>query len=95
MKQIVTRELVLKVALNEMQENKWRYGQALYNATYLYYPEFCEARTGTEDDPFYCQEVLNDTIQRWHYELKVYIENLLEEREAELSAANDVDSPAE
>lgn len=95
MKQIVTRDHVLEHARKEMQENKWRYGQALYNATYVYYPEFCDARTGTEHDPFYTEEVLDFAVQKWHYELKVYIEDLLEKREAELSAANDVDSPAE
>lgn len=90
MKSIVTREHILRVALKEMQENDWRYGQALYNATYIYYPEFCEARTGTEDDPFYCEGLFDHQIQHWHYALKVYVEDLFEKREAELAAANDL-----
>jgi hypothetical protein len=88
MKHIVSRDQVLKLALKEMKENNWRYGQALYNATYVYYPDFCDARNGTEDDPFYTEEVLNFVIQKWHHELKVYIEDLLEHREAEQSASN-------
>lgn len=89
MKNIVSIDHISKFAIKEMQENNWRYGQALYNATYVYYPEFCEKRTGTEDDPFYSEEVLSFAIQKWHYELKVYIEDLLERREAEHSVAND------
>lgn len=79
---IVTREQVLDTVYQEIVSQNWRYGQALFNSTYFYYPEFCEARTGTGDDPFYSDNPLDFVCQKWLYELKSYIEDQLEIREA-------------
>lgn len=85
MKAIAPIELVFQSVESEINQNGWRYGQALFNSTYLYYPDFCDDRVGTENDPFYKDNPLDFVCQRWVHELKCYIEDLLE---AEQSASN-------
>jgi len=47
-----TIEFIRTKAYIAVNQSKWRYGQALFNSVYEYYPDFANTVRGTELDCF-------------------------------------------